>query len=130
MSEKQLHDRGPDRGLSRRFAVRPCEMEACSETQHRTRVNLQAGCLTWVSEPVRATPNIRSWSGSSEGGGGVKFLNLTPRDLGRSTVSPRPKACGRVREGNDNDPNSIEKSDHLIVATKRSNVRGVKEMTN
>jgi hypothetical protein len=132
MSEKQLHE--PKPGLSwlfgGGFAVRSCEMEACSESQHRMKMNLRAGWMTWVSEPGRATPDIRSWSLSSEGGSGETFLNLTPRDLDRSSVSPRPKACGRVREGNDNDPKSIEKSDHLIVVVKRSNARGAKGMTN
>ena len=130
MSEKQLHERAfrPRSGVG--FAVRSCEMEACSESQHRTKVNLHAGCLAWVSEPGRATPYIRSGSSSSEGGSGDTFLNLTPRDLDRSSVRPRTKACGRVREGNDNDPKSIEKSDHLIVVTKQSNAGGAKGMTN
>jgi hypothetical protein len=105
-------------------------MEACSETQHRMKMNLFAGCLTWVSEPGRATPNIRSGSFSSEGGSGVKFLNLTPRDLQRSSISPRPKARGKTSEGNDKGPKSPEKSDHPIVVPKRSNARGAKGMTN
>ena len=132
MSEKQLHE--PDRRLSwpccDGFAVRSCEMEARSESLRRTKVNLQAGCLIRVSEPGRAKPDIRSGSSSSEGGSSETFLNLTPRDLDRSSVSPRPKARGTACEGNDNGPKSIEKSDHLIVATKPSNAGGAKGMTN
>ena len=50
MSERQLHE--PIRVTEVAefgFAVRSCEMEACSELQHRTKVNLQAGMLTWAS---------------------------------------------------------------------------------
>lgn len=131
MSEKQLHEPNVRPRLVRRYAVRPCEMEACSESQHRTSVNLRAGCLTWASELVRATPHIRSGSSSSEGGSGETFLSLTPRDLQRSHSSPRPWASvGRVREGNDNDPMSLEKSDHPIVVTKPGNAGGAKGMTN
>lgn len=132
MSEKQLHEFNPRLSWLcwGDFAVRPCEMEARSESQHRMKMNLQAGWSAWVSCPEKATPNIRSRSISSEGGSGETFLILTPRDLQRSSVSPRPKARGRVREGNDNDSKSLEKSDHLIVVTKRSNARGAKEMTN
>ena len=130
MSERQLHEPRfrprPERG----FAVRSCEMEACSELQHRTKVNLQAGLLAWVSGPSSVMPSIRSWPGSSGGGSGRTSLRLTPGDLDRSTVSPRPKACGRVREGNDNDLTSTEKSDHLVVVTKPGNAGGAKGMTS
>jgi hypothetical protein len=66
------------------FPARACGMEAGSESQHRTKVNLQAGFLAWASVPPNTTPDIRPRSGSSEGGGGEKLLNLTPRDLFRS----------------------------------------------
>ena len=43
MSERQLHEPSPvAKAAGARFAVRPCEMEARSEPQHRTKVNLQA----------------------------------------------------------------------------------------
>ncbi len=99
-------------------------MEACSVSQHRTKVNLQAGCLAWVNVRENVTPNIRSKAGSNEGGGGETFLNLTPRDLGGS------KEVGRTKGGNDRGPMSIEKSDHLIVVTKPGNAGGAKGMTN
>ena len=53
MSERQLHE--PIRVTEvaeSGFAVRSCEMEACSELQHRTKVNLQAGMLTWASDSI------------------------------------------------------------------------------
>ena len=76
MSEKQLHEQAfrPKSGVS--FAVRPCEVEARSVSQHRMEMKLLAGCLTWVSEHARATPYFRSWSSSIEDGSGGIFLNL------------------------------------------------------
>jgi hypothetical protein len=87
-------------------------------------VNLQAGCLIWVSVPSYVMPNIRSRSGSSEGGSGETFLNLTPRDLSESVVD------GRIKGGNNQGPMPAEKSDHLIVVTKPGNAGGAKGMTN
>ena len=124
MSEKQLHELTARSSLSRRYAARPCEMVARSESQHRTKVNLQAGYLPWVSVRGYATPDIQSWAGSSEGGSGETFLNLTPRDLSGSAP------CGRTKGGNDRGPMSTEKSDHLIVVLKPSNAGGAKGMTN
>ena len=105
-------------------------MEAVSEPQHRTKVNLSAGCLAWVSARLSTTPDIRSRPGSNRGGGGGTLLILTPRDLDRSTVRPRPKAGGRGREGNDNASMSIEKSDHLIVVLRPGNAGGAKGVTS
>ena len=99
-------------------------MEARSESQHRTKVNLQAGCLFWVSVPSNVTPDIRSGTGSSEGGSGETFLNLTPRDLSESATG------GRTKGGNDRGPMLAEKSDHLIVAMKPGNAGRAKGMTN
>jgi hypothetical protein len=98
-------------------------MEAVSVTQHRTSVNPQEGFRAWASVPSNTTPNIRQWSGSSEGGGGGMLLNLTPGDLLRS-------GDGRSREGNDERPMPGEKSDYPIVAWKRSNFRGAKGVTS
>ena len=100
-------------------------MEAVSEPQHRTKVNLSAGCLAWVSARLSTMPSIRSWPFSIRGGSGGTLLILTPRDLDRSTISPRPKACGRGREGNDNASTSVEKSDHLIVVLNPGNAGGL-----
>lgn len=105
-------------------------MEARSVLQHRMKMNLQTGWSGWVSTRLCVMPDIRSCAISSEGGSGMKFLKLTPRDLDRSSVSPRTKARGQAREGNDNGPKSIEKSDHPIVVTKPGNSGGAKGMTN
>jgi hypothetical protein len=99
-------------------------MEAVSEPQHRTRVNLSAGCLAWVSVPTNTTPDIRSLRGSIRGGSGVTLLNLTPRDLHQS------ERFGRADGGNDRCPMLVEKSDHLIVVMKPSNAGGAKGVTS
>ena len=99
-------------------------MEAVSESQHRTKVNLSAGCLAWVSVPSNMTPDIRSLPGSSRGGSGETLLNLTPRDLHRS------ERFGRANGGNDRCLMSVEKSDHLIVVMKPSNAGGAKGVTS
>lgn len=99
-------------------------MEAVSEPQHRTKVNLSAGCLAWVSVPSNMTPDIRSVPGSSRGGSGGTLLNLTPRDLHRSDL------FGRADEGNDRGLMSVERSDHLIVVMKPGNAGGAKGVTS
>lgn len=104
-------------------------MEAVSEPQHRTKVNVGAGCLAWVSVPGNMMPSIRSWPGSIRGGSGGTLLNLTPRDLHRSDAMIRRRA-GRANEGNDTCPMSLEKSDHLIVVTKPGNTGGAKGVTS
>ncbi len=53
MSEKQLHELTARLSLNRRCAARPCEMVARSESRRRTKVNLQAGRVPWVS--------VRAW---------------------------------------------------------------------
>ncbi len=132
MSEKQLHE--PTRAIEVAevgFAVRSCEMEARSEPQHRTKVNLQAGMLTWASGPVSVTPNIRSWSGCSGGGSGGTSLCLTPGDLKRSKrCDNSPADLVGLCEGNDHSPMSFEKSDHLVVVMKLGNASGAKGVTS
>jgi len=106
-------------------------MEARSEPQHRTKVNLQAGLLVWVSGPSSVTPNIRSWPGGSGGGSGGTSLCLTPGELDRSErCDGSPTDPVGLCEGNDRSPKLIEKSDHLVVVTKRGNARGAKGMTS
>ena len=129
MSEKQLHEpTRVARVTSTGEAVRPCEMEARSVPQHRTKVNLQAGLPARVSGPSTVTPNIRSWPGSNGGGSGGTSLCLTPGDLDRSIVCPMTD--GRLNEGDDREPMSIEKADHLIVALKLGNAGGAKGVTS
>lgn len=131
MSEKQLHEPTQAAEAARvGFAVRPCEMEARSVPQHRTTVNLVAGMLIWVSDPHLATPNIRSWSMCIGGGSGGKSQRLTPGELDRTRRwgSCPAELVGRT-EGNDPRTRTVEKSDHLVVALKRSNARGAKGVT-
>jgi hypothetical protein len=133
MSEKQLHE--SKRRLSwpcrDDFAVRSCEMEACSEPQHRTKVNLQAGLLAWASGPLSVTPNIRSWPGGSGGGSGGTSLCLTPGDLDRSKrCDDSPTDLVSLCGGNDRSLTSIEKSDHLVVVRKPGNAGGAKGVTS
>jgi hypothetical protein len=127
VSESNCMNELPNKVVS--YAARPCGMEAVNELQHQTQVNLIAGLLAWVSVPSNTTPNIRSRPGSSRGGSGSTLLNLTPRDLYRSTVS-LPQAWGRAGAGNDNCPKSIEKSDHSIVVMKPGNAGGAKGVTS
>ena len=98
-------------------------MEAVSDPQHRTKVNLSAGCLAWVSVPSNMTPDLQSLPGSSRGGSGGTLLNLTPGDLYRSNT------VGRADGGNDTCLMSVEKSDHPIVVMKPSNFGGAKGVT-
>lgn len=104
-------------------------MEAVSESQHRTQVNLYAGWPEWVSVLCITTPDIRSYPDSTGGERGETYLILTPRDLQRSTASP-PQAGGSMSEGNDNRAKSLEKSDHLLVALRLGNARGAKGVTS
>ena len=108
--------------LRRGFStVRKCEMEAASEPQHQTRVNSGAGWAEWVSKRPFATPYILMCQHSSKSGSGGKFYWLTLRDLYRSTM--------RGRSVREDVPTLIEKSDHLIVVMKPSNVGGAKGVT-
>ena len=132
MSERQLHESIRATEVAEvGFAVRSCEMEACSEPQHRTKVNLQAGMLTWASGPSSVTPHIRSWSGCSGGGSGGTSLCLTPGELERSRrCDDSPTDLVGPMGGNDRSPMSSEKSDHLVVVTKPSNAGGAKGVTS
>ena len=105
-------------------------MEALSEPQYRTQVNLCTGSLGWVSVPCITTPNIRSFPGSSGGESGGTYLNLTPRDLLRSGVLLARTWSGKACEGNDNRLMSQEKSDHPIVVLKPGNSGGAKGVTS
>jgi len=132
MSEKQLHELARVTDVAEScIAVRSCEMEARSEPQHRTKVNLQAGMLTWASGPSSVTPDIRSWSGCNGGGSGGTSLCLTPGDLARSKrCDESPLDLVGLCGGNDHRPTSFEKSDHLVVVMKPSNAGGAKEVTS
>ncbi len=80
MSEKQLHEPTTVAEVTGAgFAVRSCEMEACSEPQHRSKVNLQAGLPVWASGLPSVTPDIRSWSGGEAGAAGHHCV--LPREI-------------------------------------------------
>ena len=96
-------------------------MEACSEAQHRTKVNPCAGRTTWASGPPTATPDIRLWSYGIGGGGGAKISCLTPGDLLASAASGRRRRKAL--------PTGQEKSDRPIVALKPGNAGGAKGAT-
>ena len=55
-------------------------MEAVSEPQHRTKVNLRAGSLAWVSVPSNMTPSIRRGQGVGEAGAAGHCSTL-PREI-------------------------------------------------
>ncbi len=128
----------PLRGLSEATAsegncmnVRTCGMEAVNEPQHRTKVNLQAGWLTWVSVPRYVTPGIRSRSIGSGGGSGGTSLRLTPGDLERSNQWGSNHAeLVRLLVGNDHSQMLFEKSDYLVIVTKPGNAGGAKGITS
>lgn len=101
--------------------VRACEMEARSETEHRTKVNPCAGTTEWVSVPANATPDFQSYPYGNGGGGAVKFLCLTLGDLCKSGATGR--------NGRETAPMLAEKSDRPIVATKPVNAGGAKGAT-
>ncbi len=96
-------------------------MEACSEPQHRTRVNSCAGRPGRVSVRASATPSIQSGQDGIGSGGGGKSCGLTLGDLQGSALSGRA-----VRDGGTKP---VEKSDHLIVALKPGNAGGAKGVT-
>ena len=96
-------------------------MEAASEPQHQTRVNSGAGWAEWVSKRLFAMPYFLMCQHSTRSGSGGKFYWLTLRDLYRSTM--------RGRSVREDVPMLIEKSDHLIVVMKPSNVGGAKGVT-
>lgn len=103
------------------LAARRCGMEACSELQHRTRVNSGAGRSVWVSVPGNVTPSIQSRQDGIRSGGGRKSCDLTLGDLHESTRSGRPCSDARTK--------LVEKSDHPIGAMKPGNAGGAKGVT-
>jgi hypothetical protein len=96
-------------------------MEAGSELQHRTRVNVRKGRSVWVSEHLIVTPDIQSRQNGSRRGRGRKVYGFTLGDL------PRSVHDGKVI--GDDDLMLKEKSDHLIVVMKPRNGGGAKGVT-
>ena len=98
-------------------------MEALDKPQHRAKAKLRKAIDAWVSAPSSVTPSIQSWHRGIGAGGGGTLCTLTQGDLHESA------ACGRRKEGNDDPPMLVEKSDHLIVVTKPGNAGGAKGVT-
>lgn len=96
-------------------------MEAGSEPQHRTKVNLRAGRSVRVSVLRDVTPDSQSGQAGIEGGGGGKSCVLTPGGLFGSAL------CGRLVSNDGAMPE--EKSDHPIVVPKPGNAGGAKGVT-
>ena len=96
-------------------------MEAASELQHRTQVNVGIGRPVWVSVRFNATPDIQSRQDGRRRGGGRKTCDLTLGDLHGSGNDGRTVG--------DDGPMPEEKSDRLIVAMKPGNAGGAKGAT-
>lgn len=109
--------RTPDR------TARSCGVEALDEPQRRAQAKLRKAIEVRVSVPPNATPEIQSRPRGSGDGDGGTLRGLTQRDLHGSATS------GRREEGNDDPPTSLEKSDHLVVASKPGNSVGAKGVT-
>ena len=101
MSQRQLHD-----------PARACGEEAGGILQHLTQVNPRKADLIRASMLANATPNIQPRS--------EWYWGRRRQDIGHSYFkrSPQIRLGGRVGEGNDDDPTSVEKSDLLILAMK------------
>jgi hypothetical protein len=100
-------------------------MEAGYEPQHRTKVNLSAGCrilgeCAWQHNALYPIVN----AGVVEAGAAGHCSTLLQE------ISSDPMQIGRARGGNDNCPMSREKSDHPIVALKSGNADGAKGVTS
>jgi hypothetical protein len=104
-------------------AARACGMEAGDGPQRRAQAKLRKAIEVRVSVPRNATPDIQSGPRGSGDGDGGTLRGLTQRDLHGSATS------GRRGGGNDDPPMPVEKSDHLVVATKPGNSGGAKGVT-
>jgi hypothetical protein len=112
VSQRQLHD-----SVS---PVRACGEEAGGTLQHLTRVNPRKAGLIEASVLGNATPDIQPQSG--------RYWGRRRQDIGHSYFkrSLQIRFGGRVGEGNDDDPTSVEKSDLLILAMKLAKASGAK----
>jgi hypothetical protein len=100
-------------------------MEAGSEPQHRTQVNLYAGFCGMgecAFQHDARNPNVTV--GVMEAGAAGHFSTL-PQE-----ISIDPTLVGRVRGGDDECLMSVEKSDHSILVLKLVNAGGAKGVTS
>ena len=109
MSQRQLHD-----------PARACREEAGGILQHLTQVNPRKADLIWASMLANAMPNIQPRS--------EWYWGRRRQDIDHSYFkrSPQIRLGGRVGEGNDDDPTSVEKSDLPILAMKLAKASGAK----
>jgi hypothetical protein len=110
VSQRQLHD-----------PARACGEEAGGILQHLTQVNPRKADLIWASMLANVTPNIQPRS--------EWYWGRRRQDIDHSYFKRAPQVHfgGRVGEGNDDDPMSVEKSDLLIRAMKLAKAGGAKE---
>jgi hypothetical protein len=110
VSQRQLHD-----------PARACGEEAGGILQHLTQVNPRKADLIWASMLANVTPNIQPRS--------EWYWGRRRQDIDHSYFkrAPQVRLGGRVGEGNDDDPMSVEKSDLLIRAMKLAKAGGAKE---
>jgi hypothetical protein len=110
VSQRQLHD-----------PARACGEEAGGILQHLTQVNSRKADLIWASMLANVTPNIQPRS--------EWYWGRRRQDIDHSYFkrAPQVRLGGRVGEGNDDDPMSVEKSDLLIRAMKLAKAGGAKE---
>jgi hypothetical protein len=110
VSQRQLHD-----------PARACGEEAGGVLQHLTQVNPRKADLIWASMLANVTPNIQPRS--------EWYWGRRRQDIDHSYFkrAPQVRLGGRVGEGNDDDPMSVEKSDLLIRAMKLAKAGGAKE---
>jgi hypothetical protein len=97
VSQEQLRDPARARGE-----------EAGGKLQHLTQVNPRKAGLIEASMLGNATPDIQPQSG--------RYWGRWRQDIDHSYFkrAPQIRSGGRVGEGNDDDPTSVEKSDLLI----------------
>ena len=94
--------------------------EAGDKLQHLTQVNPRKAGLIEASVPTNATPDIHPQS--------EQYWGRRRQDIDHSYFkrAPQVRFGGRVGEGNDDDPTSVEKSDLLILAMKLAKASGAK----
>lgn len=124
-SGKQLHEGSIGLMTIGTFPVRACGMEAGSVLQHRTKVNLRAGCGN-LGKPAGQgdSPYPIVVPGVVEAGAVGHCSTLLQE------ISVDPAWTGTAQGGNDACRKSTEKSDHLIVAWKPGNPGGAKGVTS
>ena len=107
------------------FPVRACGMEAGGVLQHRTQVNLRAGCGNLGKHAGQCdTLYPIVVPGVVEAGAAGHSSTLLQE------ISVDPVFAGTAQGGNDACWKPTEKSDHLIVVMKPGNAGGAKGVTS